>query len=134
MTNLQKISKANNVKNIDLIYEKISKELAKIDILQYVKIYNGRIKASNILSTNGKKEPMVKKSEYNIIGVEILIDTQIKTVQFFDITSFVKGYGDKMVSSVINATPEEWNIVVLLDWSHGFWPIMAKKYPRLILA
>lgn len=133
MNKFEKILKANNVKTVDFIYENIAKELAEIDILQYVKIYNERIKASNFLSTNGKKEPIVKDDGGNIVGVELLIDTQNKIIQFFYITSAVKGYGEKIVSSVIKATPEEWNIVVLMDWSHGFWPVMANKYPKLIL-
>jgi hypothetical protein len=134
MNNLKKISKANNVKNVDLIYEQISKELAEIDALQYVKIYNGRIKASNFMSTNGKKEPIINNGQDNIVGVDLLIDSQIKTVQFYYIASSLKGYGEKMVYSVINSIPEEWDVVVLLDWSHGFWPVMANKYPKLILA
>jgi hypothetical protein len=134
MNNLKKISKANNVKSIDFIYENICKELAEIDILQYVKIYNGRIKASNIITTNGKKEPIVKDDEHDVVGVELLIDTENKIIQFFYISSTAKGYGEKIVASVIKATPEEWNVVVLLDWSHGFWPVMANKYPKLILA
>ena len=133
MNKFEKILKANNVKTVDFIYENIAKELAEIDILQYVKIYNERIKASNFLSTNGKKEPIVKDDGGNIVGGELLIDTQNKIIQFFYITSAVKGYGEKIVSSVIKATPEEWNIVVLMDWSHGFWPVMANKYPKLIL-
>jgi hypothetical protein len=134
MNNLKKISKANNVKSVDLIYERISKALAEIDALQYVKIYNGRIKASNFMSTNGKKEPIVNNGGDNIVGVELLIDIQIKTVQFYYIASSLKGYGGKMVTSVINSIPEGWNVVVLMDWSHGFWPVMANKYPNLILA
>ncbi|MFT5813143.1 MAG: hypothetical protein ACI9VT_000883 [Psychroserpens sp.] len=57
MNSLDKISKANNIKTVDFIYENIAKELAKIDILKYVKIYNERIKASNVMSENGKKNP-----------------------------------------------------------------------------
>jgi hypothetical protein len=91
-----------------------------------VKIYNERIKASNVMSTNGKKEPIVKDDAGNVVGVELLIDTQNKIIQFFYITSSAKGYGEKIVSSVIKATPDE--------WSHGFWPVMANKSPKLILA
>lgn len=134
MSNLEKISKANNVKSVDPIYEDISRELAEIDILQYVKIYNGRIKASNAMSTNGKKEPIVKDGENNIVGVELLIDSQIKTVQFYFITSSVKGYGEKIVSATLKGTPKDWNVVILFDWSYGFWPVMQKKYPQLMLA
>ncbi|MFT5813142.1 MAG: hypothetical protein ACI9VT_000882 [Psychroserpens sp.] len=63
-----------------------------------------------------------------------MIDSQNKVIQFFYISSPVKGSGEKIVSAVIKAAPKEWSVVVLLDWSNGFWPVMANKYPRLILA
>ena len=69
-----KISKASNVRKVDPIYIQVAEELAKIDILQHVKIYNGRIQASNILSSNGKKEPITEIGKDNVVGVELLID------------------------------------------------------------
>ena len=133
MISKDKILKANNVKKVDEIYNRLSEGLSTIDILQYVKIYNGRIKASNALSDNGKKEPITNIGEENIVGVELLIDVPYKTIQFFSITSSVKGYGNQIVSSVIESTPEEFNIVVVMDWSHGFWQVMAERYPRLMV-
>jgi len=133
MTTKDKISKAGNVRKVDPIYILISEELSNIDILQHVKIYNGRVQASNILSTNGKKEPIVKIGEENIVGVELLIDVPNQIIQFFSITSSEKGYGEKMVSAVVNSIPYDWNIVVFMDWSHGFWQVMAERYPRLIV-
>ena len=133
MISKDKILKANNVKKVDEIYNRLSEGLSTIDILQYVKIYNGRIKASNALSDNGKKEPITNIGEENIVGVELLIDVPYKTIQFFSITSSVKGYGNQIVSSVIESTPEEFNIVVGMDWSHGFWQVMAERYPRLMV-
>ena len=133
MVSKEKISKANNVRKVDPIYYLISEKLANIDMLEYVKIYNGRIKASNVLSDDGKKEPITKTGEENIVGVELLIDIPNKIIQFFSITSFVKGYGEKMVSSVVNSTPKEWKIVVVMDWSQGFWQVMTERYPRLVV-
>lgn len=89
--------------------------------------------ASNKLSENGKKQPIVKVGKENIVGVELLIDVPNKTIQFFAITSFTRGYGAKMVSSVVNAAPKEWKIVVVMDWSGGFWQVMTEKYPRLLV-
>ncbi len=129
----EKISKAKNVKKVHPIYKEISEELSKIDILEYVKIYNGRIKASNVLSENGKKEPITKIGEENIVGVEILIDIPNKIIQFFSITSSVQGYGEKIVCSVVNAIPHEWKIVVVMDWGGGFWQVMTERYPRLVV-
>ena len=133
VTSKNKISKASNVRKVDPIYIQIAEELTKIDILQHVKIYNGRIQASNILSTNGKKEPITTIGQNNVVGVELLIDVPNQIIQFFSITSSVEGYGDKMVSAVVNSVPDDWNIMVLMDWSHGFWKVMAERYPRLMV-
>jgi len=129
----KKISKANNVKKVQHIYNKISAALADVDILRYVKIYNGSIKASNFLSENGKKEPVIKIGDEKIVGVELLVDIPNKTIQFYSITSSVKGYGEKIVSSVVNSVPKDWEIVVVMDWSMGFWQVMADRYPRLVV-
>ena len=126
-----KISKATNVKKVHLVYQQISEDLANIDILRYVKIYNGSIKASNFLSDNGKKEPIIKMGDKDIVGVELLVDIPNKTIQFYSITSSVKGYGEKIVSSVVNSAPKDWEIVVVMDWSMGFWQVMVDRYPRL---
>jgi len=46
MPSKYKIPKASNVRNVDPIYYQIAEEIANIDILQDVKIYNGRPQAS----------------------------------------------------------------------------------------
>ncbi len=129
----EKITKANNVKKVDPVYKSVSEALSAIDVLNYVKIYKGRIKASNKMSENGKKEPITSDWEENITGVELLIDTSIKVIQFYSITSSVKGTGSKIVSSVVDATSDDWKVVVLMDWSGGFWNVMAERHPRLML-
>jgi hypothetical protein len=131
MISKDKISKATNVKKVHLVYQQISEDLANIDILRYVKIYNGSIKASNFLSDNGKKEPIIKIGDKDIVGVELLVDIPNKTIQFYSITSSVKGYGEKIVSSVVNSVPKDWEVVVVMDWSMGFWQVMVARYPRL---
>lgn len=133
ITAKDKIFKAGNVRKVDPIYIQIAEELSNIDILQHVKIYNGRIQASNILSTNGKKEPITTIGQDNVVGVELLIDVPNQIIQFFSITSSEKGYGDKIVSAVVKSVPDDWSIMVLMDWSHGFWQVMAESYPRLMV-
>jgi hypothetical protein len=129
----EKILKASNVKKVHPIFKQISEALSNIDALSYIKIYNGRIIASNVLSKNGKKEPIVLVGELNIIGVELLIDVPNKIIQFYSITSSLKGCGEEMVSSIVNAVPEEWEIVTVMDWSGGFWQVMLERYPRLVV-
>jgi hypothetical protein len=38
-----------------------------------------------------------------------------------------------MVEAVIGATPEDWHLDVVFDWSGGFWQRMAQDYPRLVV-
>jgi hypothetical protein len=131
--NANKILKAGNVRKGHPIYLQIAQGLSTIDQLKYVKIYNERIMASNMLSDNGKKEPIVNVGKDSIVGVELLIDEINQVVQFYAITSSEKGCGEKIVSSVVNAVPDDWQIVVVMDWSAGFWEVMAERYPRLVV-
>jgi hypothetical protein len=133
MTYREKISTASNVRNVHGIFLDLSEALAAIDELNYVKIYNGRLLASNVLSNNGKKQPVTEVGKENIIGVELLVDSSTKVIQFFSLTSSVRGCGQKIVCSVLDATPEDWKVVVVMDWSEGFWQVMSKRYPRLVV-
>ena len=129
-----KIFKATNVrKNIHPLYMELATNLSKIEILKYIKIYNERIRASNYVSENKKKDPVVEIGGKDFVGVELLIDVPNKTIQFYSITSAVKGYGEKIVSAVMHITADDWLIVIPMDWSDGFWEKMVAKYPRLIV-
>lgn len=129
-----RIFKASNVrKNIHPIYRELAASLSEIEALKYIKIYNERIRASNYLSTNKKKDPVVEIGGEDLVGVELLLDIPNKTIQFYSITSAVKGCGLKIVSAVVNATPDDWFIAIPMDWSGGFWERMVEKYPRLIV-
>jgi len=127
----EKILKASNVKHAHGIFSDLAKALASNTELKYIKIYNGRILASNALSENGRKQPVTEIGKENIVGVELLIDEPTKVIQFYSLTSAIKGCGQKIVSTVLDATPEDWEVVVLMDWSEGFWQIMADRFPRL---
>ena len=129
----ERIFKSSNVREIHPVYLEIAKNLSKIEILKYIKILNGRICASNFLSENKKKEPIVKIGKEDIVGVELLIDFDNKTIQFFSLTSAIKGYGEKIVSSIVKSTPKEWCLCVVMDWSGGFWKKMTEKYPHIIV-
>ena len=111
----------------------LANSLSKIEALKYVKIYNERIRASNYLSENKKKDPLVEIGGKDLVGVELLIDVSDKTIQFYSITSAVKGCGEKIVSAVITITPNDWLIAIPMDWSGGFWEKMVEKYPRLVV-
>ena len=128
------IRKARSVKRIDPVVQSLAEHLAEIPELRHVKIFPVRLTASNVLSEDGKKNPVVRVGADGIVGVDLLIDGEAKVVQFFGLTSAIKGCGRKIVAAVVNATPEDWHLAVAMDWSGGFWRRMAEDYPRLLIA
>jgi hypothetical protein len=129
----ERIRKAYSVRHIEPIFQRLAINLAQIPQLQYIKIYPVRLAASNVLSQDGKKNPVVKVGAEGMVGIELLIDSSAKVVQFYALTSTIKGCGRKMVEAVIRATPEDWQLAVVMDWSSGFWPKMVQEHPRLVV-
>jgi hypothetical protein len=129
----ERIRKAHSVRRIDPIFQNLAMGLARIPELRYIKLFPDRLTASNILSEDGKKNPVVKIGDAGLVGVELLIDESTKVVQFYALTSAVKGRGRKMVEAVVAATPEDWHLAVVLDWSGGFWDRMTAEHPRIVV-
>ena len=127
----ERIRKARTLRRVEPIQEHLATALAAIPELRYIKLFPGRLTASNQMSVDGKKNPVVAVGGEGITGVELLIDTQTRVVQFYAITSAEKGCGRKMVEAVVGATPTDWVLAVLFDWSGGFWERMAQDYPRV---
>jgi hypothetical protein len=130
----ERIRKAHSVRRIDPVVQSLAEHLAEIPELRHVKIFSERLTASNVLSEDNKKNPVVRVGADGIVGVDLLIDGEAKIVQFFALTSAIKGCGRRIVAAVVGATPDDWHLTVLLDWSGGFWRRMAKDYPRLLIA
>jgi len=128
-----RIFKATNVKEIHPVLLKLAESLTSVAPLRFIKIHDDRLCASNLLCDTGKKEPLVDADGKNLIGIEVLVDPAFKTVQFFSVVSCKKGHGHKMVSAVVDATPEDWLLAVALDWSGGFWKKMKEKHPRIMI-
>lgn len=129
----KRILKAHAVRHIEPIYEKLAKSLAQIPELNHIKIFTDRLTASNILSQDKKKNPVVTVGANDIVGIELLIDSTYNVVQFYSITSSIKGCGRKMVDAVVNATPDSWELAVVFDWSGGFWKRMVEEHPRIVV-
>jgi hypothetical protein len=49
-------------------------------------------------------------------------------MQFYEINSTIKGYGDKMVAASLKNIPNDWEVAIVFDWSDGFWDNMQKRY------
>jgi hypothetical protein len=86
----------------------IAEALAEVEMLDFVKIYPQRLLASNLLSTDGKKRPVIEIGNPSVVGVELLIDPGRNVVQFYSIASAVKGVGGMIVDQVMNATQLDW--------------------------
>jgi hypothetical protein len=127
------VYKAHSVRRVDPVAAGIAEALKAVAPLRYIKLLPGRLAASNVLSADGRKNPVVTVGADGVIGVELLIDAESRVIQFYGITSAVKGCGRKMVAAVVAATPADWRLVVVLDWSGGFWQHMAEEYPRLFI-
>jgi hypothetical protein len=130
----ERIRKARSVRRVEPIQERLAIALGAISELRYIKIFPERLAASNVLSADGKKNPVVQVGAEGLVGVELLIESESQVVQFYALTSSVRGCGRKIVGAVVSATPEDWYLAVLLDWSGGFWQRMAEEYPRLRIA
>ena len=129
----QRIRKAHSVRRIDPIFQDLAVGLARIPELRYIKIFPERLTASNILSQDGKKNPVVEIGGEGLVGVELLVDESTKVVQFYALTSAVKGCGRKIVEALLGATPEDWQLAVVFDSSGGFWRKMMAENPRLVV-
>ena len=125
------VFKAHSVRRVDPVSAGIAEALKGVSPLRYIKLFPGRLAASNVLSADGRRNPVVTVGAEGIVGVDLLIDPESRVVQFYAITSAVKGCGRKIVAAVVAATPADWHLVVVMDWSGGFWRCMAEAYPRL---
>jgi hypothetical protein len=78
----KRIFKATNVKKPHPVFLDLAESLSHIEILHFIKIYNDSLCASNLLSKDKKKHPVTTMGQEGIVGVKLLIDPDISTVQF----------------------------------------------------
>ena len=77
--------------------------------------------------------PVTRPGHPTAVGVSLIFDEKRREIQFFEITSALKGCGARMVEAVVNALPRGWKAVVVLDWSGGFWEVMRQRHRRIKL-
>ena len=95
----ERIRKARAVRCLDPIHRHLATALADIPELRFLKLFPGRLTASNRLSAGGKQDPIVAVGAEGITGVELLIDADNRGVQFCTITFAAKGCGRKMAGA-----------------------------------
>ena len=125
---------ASNVKSIHPVVDRIVTNLCKIDLINYVRVTKEDIYASNEIKIIGRTKMPVSTPDYqSAVGVHIILDLELDGIQFFEITSVAKGYGEKMVNAVVTAIPDDWEAAVVMDYSGGFWDRMLEKYDRIVI-
>jgi hypothetical protein len=74
----ERVRKAHSVRSLPPVFQNLATSLARIPDLRYIKIFPDRIAASNVLSADGKKNPVVIIGSEGIVGVELLVDVPNK--------------------------------------------------------
>jgi len=127
----ERIRRGSTLRRVEPVHERLATGLAAIPQLRYIKLFPDRLAASSHLSTDGRKNLVVAVGGEGVTGVELLIDADVRVVQFYTITSAMQGCGRKMVEAIVGATPADWMVAVPMNWSGGFWERMARDYSRL---
>jgi len=128
-----KITVSKKAKIIHPVVEHIVENLAAFDFIHFIRVSPEYIQASNGVTEGRIKIPITKPDHPTAIGIYLIIDIAYKDIQFYEITSATKGCGGKMVDKVLEALPKDWDGVVVMDWSHGFWDKMKKKHKNLYI-
>jgi len=114
------------------VVRRIAENLAELDVIRTVKVTPGALEASS--ETKGvRKQPVATPGHPTAIGVSLILDVGRGEIQFYEITSAVKGYGARMVEAVVLALPKDWKAFVLMDWSDGFWKVMRRRHRKILL-
>jgi len=125
---------STKVKTIHPVVDRIVNQLLEIDLIQFVRVTQSDLQASNSIAIKGRtKIPISAPGHPTAIGVYLIIDASENTLQFFEITSAIKGYGERIVRAILTSIPDDWEAVVIMDYSEGFWDKMTKKYDKIII-
>lgn len=116
------------IKTVDPIVMNCVRELSKIEPLKFIKITVDGILASNITEGDMGRKPIAEPFHSAAIGVHLIYDFQYKTMEFYEINSAAKGWGDKIVGAALRTLPYDWHPTIVMDYSDGFWEKMRSKY------
>jgi len=98
--------------------------------MRIVRVTQGFLSASSEICGT-RRCPVTKPGHPTAVGVSLILNEEHKEIQFYEITSAVKGCGTRMVGAVMNALPKGWRAVVVMDWSGGFWKVMRQRHRRI---
>jgi DNA methylase len=118
---------SQKMKDIPPIYDRIVRNLVPIEVIKFIKVRPDLIAASNEIF-GAWRDPVATPHHPMAIGVSLVFSFQLQTMQFYEITSARKGYGQKMVAAVLEGLPEDWEVCIVMDWSGGFWGKMKAQH------
>ena len=125
---------AHNVRTIPPVVDNMVRNLLGIDLIQYARVSKEDIQASNDIKVSGRtKIPISTHGHPTAVGIHVVLEIHQKAVHFYEITSAVKGYGERMVEAVSKSIPDDWDAAVFIDISGGFWDKMVKKYDNIAI-
>ena len=114
------------------VTKEIVEHLAGINAIRFVRVTSGLLQASSE-ACGARMLPVTKPGHPTAIGVSLILEEDREEIQFYEITSAVKGYGSRMVEAVLSALPRQWKAIVVMDWSDGFWKVMRRRHRRIML-
>ena len=114
------------------VVKEIADNLADIDVIRFIRVTSGFLQASSE-ACRARMRPVATPGHPTAVGLSLILEEDREEIQFYEITSAVKGYGSRMVEAVLNALPKKWKAVVAMDWSGGFWKVMRRRHRRIVL-
>jgi hypothetical protein len=130
ISNGKTIIVSQGMRTIPVVIDRIVRNLAQLDIIRFIKVRPDFLAASNEIK-GGSRDPVATPHHPTAVGVSLLLDFQSKVLQFYEIASARKGYGQLMVDAVLNGLPQDWEVCIVMDWSGGFWQKMKANYPAV---
>ena len=119
------------VKAVHPIIECSARELGKLKPIQFIKLKEDEIIASNEVEGTKIKNPVAKPFHPTAIGVHLIYAFKEKTLEFSELNSAIKGWGEKMIKAGLISLPKDWQVLLVFDWSKGFWKRIQQKHPQV---
>jgi hypothetical protein len=130
VSNGKDIIVSKDMKTVPALIDRIVRNLARLDIIRYIKVRPDFLAASNEIK-GGSRDPVAVPHHPTATGVSMILDFQHQFLQFYEINAARKGYAEKMVAAVLDGLPPDWEVCIVMDWSGGFWEKMRAKYPSV---
>lgn len=127
------ITVSRKVKEIHPVVVHIVDNLAELDFIHFIRVSPEILQASNEISKGRIRIPVTEPDHPTAVGVHLIIDIANKDIQFYEMTSAIKGCGGRMVEAVLKALRQDWSGVVVMDWSNGFWDRMKERHRNLYI-